>query len=118
VGESVSAAQALQGPLDGTWTLEDSRRQPLFVLQITDPAGGAGPLGGAWLGSAANARANPIDAITRRGDRLSIEFADNGKRVRISLKRDLEGRWSGVAKENGRDLLLTLRRSAPDPAPR
>jgi len=116
--ESASAAQALQGPLDGTWVLDDSHRRPLFVLQITDQAGGAGPLAGAWRRSGASPRASPIDAITRQGDRLAIGFADDGKLVRISLRRDHEGGWSGVANEDGHDLSVALRPSAPGASPR
>ena len=110
--DSAAAAQALQGMLDGTWTLSDARRRPLFVLQITDPAGGAGPLEGAWRRPGASAMAGLIDAIARRGDRLAIRFAGGGEVVRLSLRRQADGAWSGEANESGRDHRVSLRRSA------
>jgi hypothetical protein len=111
--ESSTAAQVLQGPLDGTWTLEDARRGPLFVFQITDAAGASGRLDGAWRRSGASAPVGLIDVITRRGDRLAIRFADDGKVVWIRLRRRGDGGWSGEANENGHDRPVTLRRSAP-----
>src|SRR5271165_4228998 len=62
--ESAAAAQALQGPLDGTWALSDAQSQPLFMFQIADPAGGAGQLQGAWRRSGGSApAAGLIDTI-------------------------------------------------------
>ncbi len=110
--DSGAAAQALQGPLDGTWALWDGHRQPRYVFQITDPAGGAGPPEGAWrrFGAAAT---GPIAAIIRRGDRLTIQFAADGEVVRVSLSRHGDGEWSGDVKENGRDLSVAVRLSGP-----
>jgi len=112
--ESAAAAQALQGPLDGTWTLSDHHRRPLFVLQITDPAGGRA-LAGAWRRAGVSAAASPIDDIARQGDRLEIRFAGGetaGETVRVRLRRRGEGAWAGVAAcENGHGLAVTLRRS-------
>jgi hypothetical protein len=119
IRESAAAAQALQGPMDGTWTLSDARRRPLFVFQFTDPAGGAGPLEGAWRRSGASAPAGLIDAIARRGDHLAIRFAGGGEVVRVRLRRRADGTWSGEANENGHDLSVALRRSAiPTPVER
>ncbi|HLZ84105.1 MAG TPA: hypothetical protein VKQ54_11110 [Caulobacteraceae bacterium] len=111
--DSAAAAQALQGPLDGTWTLWAGKR-PLFVLQITDPAGGAGSPEGAWRRADASAPTGPIDGIARRGDRLTIRFTSGGEVVRVRLSRRADGTWSGEANENGRERAVALRRSAPD----
>jgi hypothetical protein len=116
--ESAAAAQALQGGLDGTWTLLDAHHRLLFVFQITDPAAGAGPLEGAWRRPVESAPAGLIDAIARRDDRLTIRFSAGGNVVRVHLHRRAEGAWSGEASENGHDLPVALRRTASAPTPR
>lgn len=113
--ESAAAAQALQGALDGTWTLWDAHHRRLFVLQITDPAAG-GPLAGAWRGTGASTAAGLIDAIARHGDHLEIRLARGSpapETVQIRLRRRGGGAWAGVATANGAVLSVTLRRSAP-----
>ena len=114
--DSAAAAQALQGPLDGSWTLWAGDR-PLYILQLTDPAGGAGPLQGAWRRSGASTAAGLIDAVARQGDRLAIRFAGDGEVVRVRLRRRADGAWFGEANENGRDFAVALRRSAPNTTP-
>ena len=47
IAASSQAAQALQGPLDGTWVLRDGAGRAVLILQIVDPAGG-GALSAAW----------------------------------------------------------------------
>lgn len=117
--DSAAAAQALQGPLDGTWTLGDTHHRLLFVFQVSDPAGGAGSLEGAWRRSGESAPAGLIDAIARRGDRLAIRFTGgHGEVVRVRLRRRADGVWSGEANENGHDLPVALRRTASGVAPR
>jgi hypothetical protein len=37
IAASAAAAQAMQGPLDGTWLMTDKRERTLLVLQIGDP---------------------------------------------------------------------------------
>jgi hypothetical protein len=115
--DSAAAAQALQGPLDGTWTLWDAHRRPLFVFQITDPVGGAGPLEGAWRQAGASAPAGLIDVMARRADHLVIRFVSAGESTRLCLHRRSDGSWSGEANENGHVLPVALRRSTRSPAP-
>jgi hypothetical protein len=110
--DSAAAAQALEGPLDGAWTLWAGDR-PLYVFQITDPADAAGPLGGAWRLAGASASVGVIAAIARRGDRLTFRFAADGEVVRVRLRRRADGAWSGAADENGRAFPAALRRTAP-----
>ncbi len=109
--DSGAAAQALQGPLDGTWTLSNRRRGTLLVFQITDPAGG-GPLEAAWREPGAGGAAGLVEAITRRNDRLSISFnrSDGAGPVGLMLKRSGAGVWSGDLVEGGHVSLVTLRR--------
>jgi hypothetical protein len=110
--DSAAAAQALEGPLDGAWTLWAGDR-PLYVFQITDPAGGAGPLGGAWRRTGVSASAGPIDAIVLRGDRLAIRFAADGVAVGVRLRRRPSGAWSGEVNQYGRPFPAALRPTAP-----
>ncbi len=109
--ESGAAAQALQGPLDGTWTLRDNRGGAPLVLQITDPAGG-GPLEAAWREPGAAGAAGLIETIARRGGRLSISFvrSDGADPVGLTLKRRGAGLWSGDLVEGRLSRPVTLRR--------
>ncbi len=109
--ESGVAAQALQGPLDGTWTLRDDRNGAPLVLQITDPADG-GPLEAAWREPGAGGAVGLVKAIVRRGDRLSISFvcSDRADPVSLRLKRRGAGLWSGDLVEGGQGRPVTLRR--------
>jgi hypothetical protein len=111
VRDSAAAAQALLGPLDGRWTLSDLHGRDLFALEITDPAGGAGALEGAWSRSGETGSVALIDAIARRGDHLAIRFTGHGEVVRLRLRRGADGAWSGEANDNGRTLQVALRRT-------
>ncbi len=85
---SAAAAQALQGPWDGTWVLSDAHGRRLLVFQITDPADG-GPLTGAWREAGGAGRTGWIDAMERRGDGLdlSVTPAGQGAPTLIRLER-------------------------------
>ena len=109
--DSATAAQALLGPLDGRWTLSDLHGRHLFALEITDPAGGAGVLEGAWSRSGETRSVALIDAIARRGDHLSIRFTDDGEIVRLRLRRRTDGAWSGEANDHRKTLQVALRRT-------
>jgi hypothetical protein len=102
IAASAAAAQALQGPIDGTWVLRDRGGHVLYTLQITDPAGG-GPPQAAWLARGASA---PVERIARSAGRLSLAF--HGERVR--LQRRPGGEWSGVMTAKGRNVAVTMRR--------
>ena len=110
--ESGAAAQTLQGPLDGTWTLSERRHGALLLFQITDPAGG-GPLEAAWREPGGAGAAGLVETIARRGDRLSISFARfNGAVLAgLGLRRLGRGVWSGHLVEGGHASPVTLRRT-------
>jgi hypothetical protein len=112
---SATAAQALQGPLDGSWTLAAGGRAR-YAFQITDIAGGARPLEGAWRRAGAAAAPRSIDIIARQGDRLSIRLIDEGEVVRIRLHRRAEGQWSGELNDNGVVVPAELLRPAASPS--
>ena len=112
MGQSAAAAQALQGPLDGAWILSDGRGRRLYDLQITDPAGGAVRIGGAWR-DGATGRTGVIDAISRRGHRLTLRLDGTA----IGLGRSGGEMWTGHMRADRHPLDVRLRRAVRDGAP-
>jgi hypothetical protein len=108
IAASAAAAQSLQGPLDGTWTLIDERGQRLFVFQIVDPVSRPNDLQVAWrdptggLGVATRAR--------RQGDRLDLDFDVNGHAARLTVRRGAQDRWRGVLSRADHIAHVTLSR--------
>lgn len=95
VGNRIAAAreaeQALQGPLDGAWTLSDTRRRRLFDLQIID---NGETLGGAWRDPAR--RLGPLTDIRRSGATLHFTFDQTpGHTLQIDLAKSRQGQWRG-----------------------
>jgi len=116
IAASAAAAQAWQGPLDGAWTLYGARGRAILSLQITDPAGG-GPLEGAWRAAGRGGAAGFVEAITRRGDRLTIRILGDGAAAGpdtvVTLRRRGAGLWSGWVAVGGARRPATLRAGAP-----
>ncbi|MGH7024264.1 MAG: hypothetical protein ACREEB_11835 [Caulobacteraceae bacterium] len=106
IASSAAAAESLQGPLDGTWTLKDARGRTLAVFQIGDPAAG-GPLQCAWRGP--NGALGPANCRRERG-RLSLRFQADGAPARARLRRVRSGDWRGLAWGAGRARAVTLRK--------
>ena len=113
IGSSAAGSQALQGPLDGTWTLYDAGHRPLYVFQISDPAGGTGALEAAWRGPGASAPTGFVTAIARQGEDLWIGFAESEARepVSVRLQRRSDGAWTGRLTVNGHQSAATLQRT-------
>ena len=111
---SAAAAQALQGDLDGTWTLRDGHGRPLYVFQITDPAGGAGPLEAAWRSAGTASGMGLIDDIDRRGGRLVLRFTPDAgpSPTAVRLTRRGAMSWTGWVEHGGqtRRVILARRR--------
>ena len=91
ISSSAVAAQGLQGPLDGTWTLTDRAGHVLYVFQLVDPASRDGKLQAAWRWGETLGVAQAM----RRGDRLSLTFEDHGETVRAVLHPLAASRWRG-----------------------
>jgi hypothetical protein len=104
IAASAAAAQALQGPLDGTWVLADHKGRALYVLQIVDPPSGA--LQAAWRDPAG--ALGVASRVRRSGDHLEMTF--DASRI-LSLRRDSGGAWRGRLDRAGRPLAVTLRRA-------
>jgi len=109
IGAAMAAEQSLQGPLDGGWTLRDAAGRPLYGFELADPAGGQGPLTGAWRdpGGAAGVI---IDA-RRDGRRLRIAFATAGGRpTALRLTERSPGLWTGRMMAGATRRAVVLRR--------
>jgi hypothetical protein len=109
IAAGAAAAQAWQGPLDGAWTLYDTRRRAILKLQITDPAGG-GVLEGAWRAVGADADAagraaatGVLETIARQGRRLTFHLtaAGGGTDTRVSLRQHGPRSWRGWMERDG-----------------
>ncbi|MBI1683403.1 hypothetical protein [Caulobacter hibisci] len=103
---SIAAAQGLQGPLDGGWTIRGADGTALYALQIVDPAGGYGPVEGAWRDlrrPGAVGSTGLIDSIERTYDGgAAVRFmARAGVGSTLSLTVGPDGAWSGRLAEDG-----------------
>ncbi|NGM50046.1 hypothetical protein G5B46_10545 [Caulobacter sp. 602-2] len=103
---SIAAAQGLQGPLDGGWVLRGAGGVALYSLQIADPAGGYGPVEGAWRDlrrPGAVGSTGLIDSIERTYDGgAAVRFmARPGVGSTLALSVGPDGAWSGRLTEDG-----------------
>jgi hypothetical protein len=90
--QSFAAAQALQGPLDGGWTVTDRRGRGLVRLQLVDK--GRGEVEGAWRDLRDGQASGLIDASRVSDGRVSFVL-DSGASLRLDLRRGSDGRWTG-----------------------
>jgi hypothetical protein len=115
ISSSSQAAEALQGELDGAWDLTDLEGRKLYALQIVDPPGPRPHLEAAWrrlTGPPSIDASGPADIAQPTASVLRLSFSQGGSAVRIDLRRNRAGEWSGRLIEQGRVLRVTLRRSA------
>jgi hypothetical protein len=113
---SILAAQGLQGPMDGAWSLNGPDGATLYDLQIVDPAGGYGGLEGAWRDvrrPGAVGSTGLIDFVDRSTGELTARFSPRpGQSATVTLRPRGDGAWTGALSENGVDTLVTARRVA------
>ena len=112
---SAEAAESLQGPLDGPWTLVSAAGRAIFAFQIVDKPGGRDPLEGVWRDlrrPPAPGDVGIIDTLARGSDTLTIGFiAKPGQpAVDIELKSGPDGQWTGELREAGASTAVSLRR--------
>jgi hypothetical protein len=103
---SASAAERLQGPLDGAWVVRDRRGRDLLRLEIDDPPQNSRPPTGAWQAVDGSAMA-PIGAIQAAGGALQVEITPAEHLV---LERH-HGLWRGRLTADGRATPVTLERN-------
>jgi hypothetical protein len=102
IADSAAAAQALQGPFDGAWTLRDRAGRVVFTFQMSDPPGSAGPAQGAWRDEAGGMGSAEFIAEEPRRLRIATDGAPP-----FTVERRV-GIWRGVLPGHG---VVTLTRS-------
>jgi len=112
--EAARAAEGLQGPLDGGWTLVSRGGARLYDFQIAQPSSSA-PARGAWRDLRRPSVAGDIgviDTLEDRACRLDISFvpALGEAPVAISL-RCAKGLWSGEMRAAAEVTNVELRRA-------
>jgi hypothetical protein len=114
IKSSILAAQGLQGPMDGGWAVMGPDGRELYTLQLADPAGGSGPLEGAWRDvrrTGGVGSTGLIDSVDRSTGDFVARFAPRpGQLAVINLRPDGTGDWSGVLVENGGQIPIFARR--------
>lgn len=73
VRASLQAAQGLQGPLDGNWTVRGGDGAALYALQLVDKGYGY-MLEGAWRALGGSGRVGLIDSLDRQPTSLTIRI--------------------------------------------
>lgn len=116
IRSSAAEAQALQGPLDGAWTLVSAAGAPIYDLQLVDKPGGAGPVEGVWRDlrrAAAPGDIGLIDAIARTPTALTITLHPRPglSTVFIALHSNGAGGWSGELRDGPATTQVRLRRN-------
>jgi hypothetical protein len=110
IAASSAAAQALQGPLDGTWRLADAKGRGLYLFQIVDPVTPHASLQGAWR-VPDGARSGFVDEVHRGRGSLTLRFRDRDAFVNIDLHLRRFGEWTGVVRRGAVRFAVTMRRS-------
>jgi hypothetical protein len=109
LAEAAGAEQALQGALDGSWTLRDGHGRGLCALRISDSIDG--PLGGAWRDSVSGAL-GIIAGGSRGGGHVYLKLVLDGvEHAWLILRPAAPGRWRGRMIIAGHSLAVTLARA-------
>ena len=103
---SAEAAESLQGPLDGAWTLISAAGAPIYAFQFVDPPGGTEPLEGVWRDlrrPMTPGDIGPVDSLTRAARSLVIRFSPSVGRAPtvVTLQSGADGAWTGELRDDG-----------------
>jgi hypothetical protein len=113
---SILAAQGLQGPLDGGWSIEGPDGTTLYALQIVDKVGGGTGLEGAWRDvrrAGAVGSTGLVDFVDRAPGGFLARFSPRpGQIATLDLTPRGDGSWSGKLNENGVETRVTAHRVA------
>lgn len=112
---SAGAAESLQGPLDGAWTLVGADGTAIYAFQIVDKPSGMEQPEGVWRDlrrPKVPGDIGLVDMMVRNEGALNISFVaqDGGALVAIVLRSGADGSWSGQMTEAGKTAAVTLRR--------
>lgn len=110
---SFAAAQGMQGPLDGAWTLRTRGGQQLYSLQLVDK--GLSQLEGAWRDprrKGATEASGFLADIYRSGSQLTASFypRPGAGIATLTLSAGPSGQWTGELTEDGDRTSVTLKR--------
>jgi len=116
IRDAAAAAESLQGPLDGGWTLVAASGQALYAFQFVDKPGGQDPPEGVWRDlrrPAGPGDIGPIDSLARGPGVLTLSFAAKPGQpaVAVELKSSEGGGWSGRLHEAGVAINVMMRRN-------
>jgi hypothetical protein len=113
---SILAAQGLQGPLDGGWSIQGPDGATLYTLQIVDKVGGGDALEGAWRDTRRTGAVGSIgliDFVDRSDSGFLARFSPRpGQLATLGLTPRGDGSWTGKLNENGTETPITARRVA------
>ena len=110
---SFAAAQGLQGPMDGGWTVRGADGATLLVLQLVDRGTGDG-LEGAWRDPLAGGlgKVGLIDSLERTPSSLLIRFTRlPGKPVTVLTLVPVAGGWAGEMSDGTGTRPVTVKRN-------
>ena len=107
-----TAAENRQGSLEGRWLVR-SQAGALYAFQLIDS--GSGTLDGAWSDPrrpGALTGSGYIRSASSSTDRLSLSFEAPPHRgpVRLQLRAEPAGQWSGVLSEDGVEVSVRMQR--------
>jgi hypothetical protein len=117
IRSSAAAAQSLQGPFDGAWTLVSAEGAPIIDFELVDKPGGQGAVEGVWRDlrrPSAPGDIGMIDQIARSPAALTLTLnASPGQSgvVMVSLHPDATGMWSGELREGADVTQVKLQRN-------
>jgi hypothetical protein len=117
VRAAARAAEALQGPLDGGWTLSDARGRPLYSFRMVDQGQGMGLAQGAWRDLAAGEgpfTSGFVDSVGYDGGKLMLRFYESGPDdlVVLTLTPSSAGVWPGELWRHGAVTKVSFKRDA------
>ena len=111
-----AAAQTLQGPLDGRWSLAGQDGVPLYAILFVD--NGRGDLEGAWRDVTRGAgltATGVIDTLSRDGAALNATFQPRTGQSTgsLNLSQRPDGSWTGDLDQGGTRRGVRLLRDEP-----
>ena len=107
-------AQALQGPLDGDWTLAGADGRQIYRFRFANRGLGLTPAEGAWrdLEGRGPGGSGFVASVAYDGDELMLRFNEAGPddEVVVQVKPTHERRWPGRLWRHGVAVKVTLNR--------
>lgn len=109
IGDSYAAAQALQGPLDGAWSLCDLAGRRLYDFEIVDPPGPQSRIEAAWRAPKGE-ESGVVDIAAPSRRSLRMNFVSAAGPARADLRSGRGGDWTGRLTQGGGRVGVVLKR--------